>query len=61
MWGFARTAQLACDLLEMALWQCKRPGAVIFHTDRADYQVILKRHNLRGKLLPLTESRRHSW
>jgi putative transposase len=45
----------------MALWRRKRPGNVIVHTDRgaqycsADYQALLKRHNLRGKSLPLAE------
>ena len=49
------TAQLACDALQMALWQRKRPRNVIVHTDRggqycsADYQAQLKRHNLRWK------------
>ncbi|MGJ7266146.1 IS3 family transposase [Morganella morganii] len=47
------TAQLACDALQMALWRRKRPENVIVHTDRgsqycsADYQALLKRHNLR--------------
>lgn len=47
------TAQLACDALQMALWRRKRPEHVIVHTDRggqycsADYQALLKRHNLR--------------
>lgn len=56
------TAQLACDALQMALWRRKRPGNVIVHTDRsgqycsANYQALLKRYNLRGKLLPLVES-----
>lgn len=50
------TAQLACDALQMALWRRKRPYAVIIHTDRggqycsADYQTLLKRHNLRGSM-----------
>ncbi|WDB26904.1 IS3 family transposase [Escherichia albertii] len=50
------TAQLACDALQMALWRCKRPENVIVHTDRggqycsADYQALLKRHNLRGSM-----------
>jgi len=48
------TAHLACDALQMALWRRKRPENVIVHTDRggqycsADYQAVLKRHNLRG-------------
>ncbi|VDY40336.1 Transposase for insertion sequence element IS904 [Salmonella enterica subsp. arizonae] len=50
------TAQLACDALQMALWRRKRPENVIVHTDRggqycsADYQSLLKRHNLRGSM-----------
>ncbi|MBR9958196.1 IS3 family transposase [Cronobacter sakazakii] len=50
------TAQLACDALQMALWRRKRPKNVIVHTDRggqycsADYQALLKRHNLRGSM-----------
>ena len=50
------TAQLACDALQMALWRRKRPGNVIVHTDRggqycsADYQTLLKRHNLHGSM-----------
>ncbi|HHT2268135.1 TPA: IS3 family transposase [Citrobacter amalonaticus] len=50
------TAQLACDALQMALWRRKRPENVIVHTDRggqycsADYQGLLKRHNLRGSM-----------
>jgi transposase-like protein len=50
------TAQLACDALKMALWRRKRPENVIIHTDRggqycsADYQALLKRHNLRGSM-----------
>ena len=50
------TAQLACDALKMALWRRKRPENVIVHTDRggqycsADYQALLKRHNLRGSM-----------
>ncbi len=50
------TAQLACDALQMALWRHKRPENVIVHTDRggqycsADYQRLLKRHNLRGSM-----------
>ncbi|EJA5030588.1 IS3 family transposase [Salmonella enterica] len=50
------TAQLACDALQMALWRRKRPENVIVHTDRggqycsADYQALLKRHNLRGSM-----------
>lgn len=50
------TAQLACDALYMALWRRKRPTNVIVHTDRggqycsADYQALLKRHNLRGSM-----------
>ncbi|EBG5205767.1 IS3 family transposase [Salmonella enterica subsp. enterica] len=50
------TAQLACDALQMALWWRKRPENVIVHTGRggqycsADYQALLKRHNLRGSM-----------
>ncbi|EMM6761633.1 IS3 family transposase [Pluralibacter gergoviae] len=50
------TAQLACDALQMALWRRKRPEEVIVHTDRggqycsADYQALLKRHNLHGSM-----------
>ncbi|MBC3380756.1 IS3 family transposase [Serratia fonticola] len=50
------TAQLACDALQMALWRRKRPENVIVHTDRGgqycsgDYQILLKRHNLRGSM-----------
>jgi putative transposase len=50
------TAQLACDALQMALWQRKCPENVIVHTDRggqycsADYQTLLKQHNLRGSM-----------
>ncbi|MBN3066315.1 IS3 family transposase [Pectobacterium aquaticum] len=50
------TAQLVCDALQMALWRRKRPEQVIVHTDRggqycsADYQTLLKRHNLRGSM-----------
>ncbi|KDF50030.1 transposase insF for insertion sequence IS3fB [Enterobacter cloacae BWH 43] len=50
------TPQLACDALQMALWQRKRPDDVIVHTDRggqycsADYQALLQRHNLRGSV-----------
>ncbi|UDQ74581.1 IS3 family transposase [Pectobacterium brasiliense] len=50
------TAQLACDALQMALWRRKRPKKVIVHTDRggqycsADYQTLLKRHNLHGSM-----------
>ncbi|EFI9810651.1 IS3 family transposase [Escherichia coli] len=50
------TAQLACDALQMALWRRKRPRNVIVHSDRgsqycsADYQALLKRHNLRGSM-----------
>ncbi|MFJ5357459.1 IS3 family transposase, partial [Pectobacterium sp. CHL-2024] len=50
------TAQLACDALQMALWHRKRPKNVIVHTDRggqycsADYQTLLKRHNLHGSM-----------
>jgi len=29
------TAQLACDVLQMALWRRKRPENVIVHTDEA--------------------------
>ena len=56
------TVRLACDALQMALWRRKRPEIVIVHTDRGgqycsdDYQRLLKRHNLCGKLLPLAES-----
>ncbi|MGG2163129.1 IS3 family transposase [Escherichia coli] len=48
--------ELACDALQMALWRRKRPRNVIVHTDRgsqycsADYQALLKRHNLRGSM-----------
>ncbi|HFZ1924151.1 TPA: IS3 family transposase [Serratia marcescens] len=57
-WSMAprMTAQLACDALQMALWRRKRPENVIVHTDRggqycsADYQALLKRHNLRGSM-----------
>lgn len=50
------TAQLACDALQMALWRRKRPENIIVHTDRggqycsADYQALLKRHNLHGSM-----------
>ncbi|EON5251009.1 IS3-like element IS3H family transposase, partial [Shigella sonnei] len=50
------TAQLACDALQMALWRRKRPRNVIVHSDRgsqycsADYQALLKWHNLRGSM-----------
>ncbi|EMY5264573.1 IS3 family transposase [Salmonella enterica] len=50
------TAQLACDALQMALWRRKCPENVIVHTDRGgqycstDYQILLKRHNLRGSM-----------
>ncbi|OEM53405.1 integrase [Escherichia coli] len=50
------TVQLVCDALQMAQWQRKRPRNVIVHTDRgsqfcsADYQALLKRHNLRGSM-----------
>ncbi|EMB6256472.1 MULTISPECIES: IS3 family transposase [unclassified Serratia (in: enterobacteria)] len=50
------TTQLACDALQMALWRRRRPKNVIVHTDRggqycsADYQALLKRHNLRGSM-----------
>ncbi len=50
------TTRLACDALQMALWRRKRPENVIVHTDRggqycsADYQGLLKRHNLRGSM-----------
>ncbi|EHK4219505.1 IS3 family transposase, partial [Salmonella enterica subsp. enterica serovar Poona] len=50
------TSQLTCDALQMALWRRKRPENVIVHTDRggqycsADYQGLLKRHNLRGSM-----------
>ena len=42
--------------LQMALWRRKRPRNVIVHSDRgsqycsADYQALLKRHNLRGSM-----------
>lgn len=42
------TGQLICD----ALWWCNRPENVMVHSDRggqycsADYQVMLKGHNL---------------
>ena len=50
------TARLVCDALQMALWRRKRPENVIVHTDRggqywsADYQALLKRHNLYGSM-----------
>lgn len=50
------TAKRACDALQMALWRRKRPKNVIVHTDRggqycsADYQALLKRHNLHGSM-----------
>ena len=50
------TASLACDALQMALWRRKRPKYVIVHSDRggqycsADYQALLKRHNLHGSM-----------
>lgn len=50
------TAQLASDALQMALWRRKRQENVIVHIDRggqycsADYQALLKRHNLRGSM-----------
>ncbi|MGX9253669.1 IS3 family transposase [Pantoea ananatis] len=50
------TAQLACDALQMALWRRKHLENVIVHTDRggqycsADYQALLKRHDLRGSM-----------
>ncbi|EBF4220912.1 IS3 family transposase [Salmonella enterica] len=50
------TASLVCDALQMALWRRKRPKYVIVHTDRggqycsADYQALLKRHNLHGSM-----------
>lgn len=50
------TVQLACNALQMALWRRKRPENVIVHTDRggqycsADYQALLKRHNLHGSM-----------
>ena len=50
------TVQLACVASQIALWLSKRPGNVIVHTDRgglycsADYQALLKRHNLRGSM-----------
>ncbi|MBI0552807.1 IS3 family transposase [Pectobacterium parmentieri] len=50
------TATLACNALHMALWRRKRPQNVIVHTDRggqycsADYQAMLKGHNLRGSM-----------
>ncbi|ELB3353287.1 IS3 family transposase [Salmonella enterica] len=58
VWSMSRrmTAQLACDALQMALWRRKRPENVIVHSDRggqycsADYQTLLKRHNLRGSM-----------
>jgi putative transposase len=57
-WSMAprMTAQLTCDALQMALWRRKHPENVIVHTDRggqycsADYQALLKRHNLRGSM-----------
>nr|CDS57692.1 hypothetical protein SYMBAF_30046 [Serratia symbiotica] len=50
------TAQRASDVLQMALWRRKRPENVIVHTNRggqycsAEYQVLLKRHNLRRSM-----------
>jgi putative transposase len=50
------TVQLACDVLQMVLWRRKCPENVIVHTDRggqccsADYQALLKRHNLLGSM-----------
>jgi len=50
------TAQVGCDALQMVLWRRKRPENVIVYTDRGgqycsgDYQVLLKRHNLRGSM-----------
>ncbi len=50
------TAQLACDALQMALWRRKRSRNVIVHAHRgsqycsADYQALLKRHNLRDSM-----------
>lgn len=50
------TAQLPCDALQMTQWRRKRPENVIVYTDRggqhysADYQALLKRHNLRGSM-----------
>jgi putative transposase len=46
------TAQLVCDALQMALWRRKRPRNVIVLSDRcsADYQALLKQHNLRGSM-----------
>lgn len=50
------TGQLACDALQMTLWRRRRPESIIVHTDRgdqycsADYQTLLKRHNLRGSM-----------
>lgn len=50
------TAQLACDALKMAPWRRKRSENVIVHMDRggqycsADYQGLLKRHNLHGSM-----------
>jgi len=50
------TAQLTCEALQMALWRRKRPENVIVHADRggqycsADYQALLKRHNLRESM-----------
>lgn len=46
----------ACNALQMTLWGRKRPENVIVHTDRgcqycsADYQALLKRHNLRNSM-----------
>ena len=47
---------VACDSLQMALWLRKIARNVIVYTDRggqycfADYQVLLKRHNLHGSM-----------
>ncbi len=52
------TAQLACDALQMALWRhgkCRKMSSMLPDRARgdqycsADYQSLLKRHNLRGK------------
>lgn len=45
-----------CDALQMVLWRRKRPENVIVHAERggqycsADYQALLKRHNLRSSM-----------
>lgn len=56
------TAKQACDALQMALWRHKRPKNFIVHTDRggqycsADYQALLKRHNLHGSMSSMAQA-----